>query len=447
MHRRSSYEELEQRVIALEAEKSDRNAIRVLKNGTLRGKAEEFIKQDSEASKEYPSGDPERLIEELRLYQAELEIQNEELQLAQLALEEALGKYTDLYDFAPLGYFTISLKGMITGVNLTGASILGVERALLISKPFSNFISRDDQDAYYNHSQRLIKTKDKQTFELVLVTRDEIPFNAQMEWFPVVDKHGRLTKIRAAVTDITHIMARAKKTAETAIKAKNDFLAKMTHEIRTPLHNILGFSYLGEKYYATEDRSRLLEYNRIIKSSGEVLLSLLNNLLDQAKFDSYEMIYNFREINLSQLIRSVVIECESLLIKRKLSLTFFDTESSTLLTCDQRLISQVVHNLLNNATKFSPKKGQITIQIVQKHDEIITSVTDQGKGIPDGELNAVFEKFFQSSKNPFNTGGTGLGLSICQEIIKGHHGRIWAENSPNGGAKFSFVIPKGSKQK
>ena len=113
---------------------------------------------------------------------------------------------------------------------------------------------------------------------------------------------------------------------------------------------------------------------------------------------------------------------------------------------DRQRILQVVHNLISNAVKFSPNQGLITIgchtdTLPSGASAVALSVTDFGVGVPEQELDAVFDKFVQSSKTKNGAGGTGLGLAICKEIIDGHGGRIWVEPNPVGGARFTFTIP------
>jgi signal transduction histidine kinase len=107
---------------------------------------------------------------------------------------------------------------------------------------------------------------------------------------------------------------------------------------------------------------------------------------------------------------------------------------------------QVLRNLLSNAVKFSPEGGRIDIELQQEPGSVKVSLRDQGIGIPEDELEAVFDKFIQSSKTKTGAGGTGLGLAICQEIVVGHRGRIWAENNPGGGARLNFVVPTGARR-
>jgi signal transduction histidine kinase len=113
---------------------------------------------------------------------------------------------------------------------------------------------------------------------------------------------------------------------------------------------------------------------------------------------------------------------------------------------DADKIKQVLRNLLDNAIKFSPERGIIDVTTCRTEGLVKVSVSDQGPGIPQDELEAVFDKFIQSSKTDTGAGGTGLGLAICHEIITAHKGRIWAENQPEGGVTLSFEIPVSLKK-
>jgi len=122
---------------------------------------------------------------------------------------------------------------------------------------------------------------------------------------------------------------------------------------------------------------------------------------------------------------------------------------STQAICDSNKITQVIQNLIHNAIRYSPQKSKISIRIdtinpidgPKKEPLLRFSIIDQGVGIPEEELNIIFDKFKQSSRTDTGAGGTGLGLSICKEIIQAHKGKIWAENNLNGGANVSFTIP------
>jgi signal transduction histidine kinase len=234
----------------------------------------------------------------------------------------------------------------------------------------------------------------------------------------------------------------AKVNAELANKAKTEFLANMSHELRTPLHSILSFASFGVKRYESAEPEKLLDYFSRIKNSGKVLLALLNDLLDLVKLESSKISFRLESTDLHRLIQSVIEEFDTMLSERGLCLMYKPPDFDEEIILDVGKIKQVLRNLLNNAIKFSPYGGIVEIDIRRTENAMRASVCDQGPGIPPDELEAVFDKFIQSSKTKTGAGGTGLGLAICREIINGHKGRIWAKNRPEGGAEFIIEIPR-----
>jgi signal transduction histidine kinase len=233
----------------------------------------------------------------------------------------------------------------------------------------------------------------------------------------------------------------AKKMAEAANNSKSTFLSNVSHELRTPMHGILSFASFGIKKYATASPDNLLHYFQKIRQIGETLLMLLNDLLDLAKLESGKIEFKFKPANLNALIDSVREENIALALQRNQRIRCEHLESNDEVVLDTDKIKQVLRNLLNNAIKFSLTGGTIDVIPFKKAGSIVVSVRDQGVGIPENELENIFDKFVQSSKNKASAGGTGLGLSICREIIAAHKGRIWAENNPERGANISFEIP------
>jgi diguanylate cyclase (GGDEF)-like protein/PAS domain S-box-containing protein len=174
------------------------------KTTSLRKQAEAKLrKQKEESLKGLPAQDIQNLVHELQVHQIELEMQNEELRNAQILLEESRSKYSDLYEFAPVGYFTLDKNGLILDTNLKGANLLGREKNTLIRKPFSRFVNRDDQDKYYFCNKNLFKTMTQQTCELRLQKKDGAKFDAQLECLPVQDNKDNDIRLRIVMSDIT----------------------------------------------------------------------------------------------------------------------------------------------------------------------------------------------------------------------------------------------------
>jgi PAS domain S-box-containing protein len=226
----------------------------------LRRQAEKRLLERAVDLSDMPLEDIDELIHELEVHQIELEIQNEELRHAQLGLETARDKYTDLYDFAPVGYFSISDKGLILDANLMGAKMLGMERGKLTGQRFSQFISKDDQDVFYLHRQKLFKTKTKQVCELKLAKKDRTEFYAQLESYAVKDEAGNYSTIRTSLSDITErkkadlaLMA-AKLEIESIVKTVPDIIYRLDPQGRLTFvsDSVKRYGYQPEELLGTK---------------------------------------------------------------------------------------------------------------------------------------------------------------------------------------------------
>ncbi len=245
-------------------------------------------------------------------------------------------------------------------------------------------------------------------------------------------------------------LAKEKENSETASRAKTDFLANMSHELRTPMHAILSFSKFGMRKISQSSPEKLRHYFSQINLAGGRLLNLLNDLMDLSRLESGKMIYRIESHDIKDILSATLEEFGNDIAEKGIRINVANTEVRLAVDCDKHKIAQVLRNLLSNAVKYTPegKKVEITfehsgfVDAYEKMTEGLTvKVRDEGIGIPDEELTAVFDKFIQSSKTKTGAGGTGLGLAICQEIIKAHGGKIWAEHNPEGGAILAFTLP------
>jgi len=258
-----------------------------------------------------------------------------------------------------------------------------------------------------------------------------------------------LDELEKQVVVRTHELQIAMEESEQANQAKSEFLANISHELRNPMHQILSYSKFGlDKIH--KPKEKLAHYFKQTRKSAERLMVLLNDLLDLSKMESGKMDYTLDYNNVHKIVEEAVLELQLATRNKKLTISLVEHPSiSTSTICDNYKVGQVVRNLLSNAIKFSPEEKSIEIAFEKYELEssnnsvpaVKVSISDEGVGIPENELNLVFDKFTQSSKTKTGAGGTGLGLAICQEIIEAHNGKIWAENNPEGGTTFSFVLP------
>lgn len=243
------------------------------------------------------------------------------------------------------------------------------------------------------------------------------------------------------VRERTAELLEAKETAERASRAQREFLANVSHELRTPLHAILSFAGFGARRTLEAPRQKLGEYFAQIERGGRTLLTLLDELLDLARLEAGKMPLHLEELALRALLRETEQQFAALCVERRVQLSSSLPEEEVRVLADPLRIGQVLRNLLSNAIKFSPAGGTIRLALSASDGWASLSIEDQGPGVPPAELEAIFERFVQSSATRTGAGGTGLGLAVCRKIVTAHGGRIWAENAPPGGAVFQFELP------
>jgi signal transduction histidine kinase len=242
--------------------------------------------------------------------------------------------------------------------------------------------------------------------------------------------------------------------ADSANRAKSEFLANMSHELRTPMHAILSFSEMGAEKVDTATRDDRLRYFTRIRQSGERLLGLLEDLLDLSKLEVGRMDFHMRESNLWEVAKAAAGDMEMEIKSHSLTFNVIPPEIETTASFDTDKIMQVARNLFSNAIKFTPDGKSITVSFgsdslpagngngtPQSVPAVAMTVKDEGIGIPEDELESVFDKFVESSNTRTGAGGTGLGLAICKEIVTVHGGTIRAEKNPGGGAIIKVVLP------
>ena len=230
-------------------------------------------------------------------------------------------------------------------------------------------------------------------------------------------------------------------------RVKSQFLANMSHELRTPLNSIIGFSRLIIKGIDGPINETQEQDLTAIYHSGQHLLSLINNVLDLSKIEAGKMELQIEEVNLGDIILSVMSAAVGLTKDKPIKLHQVIPPDLPLVDIDTTRIRQVLLNLVSNAVKFTDE-GSITVEASVIQDpsgkpEIMVTVTDTGDGIAEEDRNKLFQPFSQVDDSPTRkTGGTGLGLSICRSLIDMHHGRIgllWSE--PGKGSSFFFTLP------
>lgn len=237
---------------------------------------------------------------------------------------------------------------------------------------------------------------------------------------------------------------------EKALAFKTEFLNNMSHEVRTPVQGMCGISEGLVNNWSQLNEPKKFESAQLIAKSCRRLLSLVGNLLDLSKFDAGMMKLDLHPIDLNAAIDDMIEECTALYFQEKGTKFKFTHSKESTIIGDPERVAQVLRNLFFNAIKFSPKNSLITTKITKTETPstdnktipaLQISVTDEGIGVPEQDVEMIFGTFTQSSATQKKSGGTGLGLPICKQIVETHGGSIWVENNKDKGSTFHFIIP------
>ncbi|MCK5828989.1 MAG: CHASE domain-containing protein [Methylococcales bacterium] len=360
--------------------------------------------------------------------------------------KQSESRFKKIIDQTSEAYFLYDAYGNYIDVNKKSCERLGYTREEFLQLSTTDITSKSKQELTRFLCE--IKVGETKTNECQHQHKDKHWINVEesINHFMLNDQpvFSALARDITERIKTTQALKDARDEALQSDQAKSEFLANMSHELRTPMHGILSFARFGIKNIDKQDKARNLKYFLRILSSGERLLSLLNDLLDLSKLESGHMKLDLHKHMLTQTLNSCLAEQETIIQEQELQIKKNVIEDDFAIF-DAVRIGQVITNLLSNAIKFTPKEKAISIvitkDILNNSSVLCFSIDNEGVGIPKGELEQIFDKFIQSSNTKTSAGGTGLGLPICKEILSLHRGEIWAEHAEHGGSVFKFVIP------
>jgi len=236
------------------------------------------------------------------------------------------------------------------------------------------------------------------------------------------------------------------KEVETANEVKTQFLANISHELKTPINVIVSAvqmtNIIIEDIEIIDIKRKLHKYNDMMKQNSYRLIRLINNLIDITKIDSGFINMNRRNVNIVKIVEDITLSVASFVESKNIEL-IFDTDIEEKITaCDPNKIETIMFNLLSNATKFTNADGKITVNIFDKEKYIIISVEDTGIGIEDVNKQKIFERFLQVEDiSHRNNEGSGIGLSLVKSLVEMHGGKITLESTYGHGSTFIIKLP------
>ena len=353
---------------------------------------------------------------------------------AQLALRRSEERYQSLAQTVPTGIFHVDDRGACVWVNDAMEEITGVPAERYLGDGWLSTIHPEDRDMAGSEWAATAGVGRPYILEHRILRPD-----GDVRWVicraaPQIDPQGRGVGYVGSVTDITE--------AKTAAQMKDQLIGLVSHELRAPLVSIRGGLSFLEPYIrdADEDGRRLYE---MAVRNAQLLERLVRDLLDIERLEAGRLTLDIRQVVLAELLgdaREVILPMAE---ERGVEVVIGDAADVTLAADRDRLL-QVVTNLLSNAVKFSEPGGRVTVDVARSGGQVLFSVRDQGRGIPQEFHERIFERFGQvNSADAAERGGAGLGLAISRAIVQHHGGRIQVESAPGAGATFTVTLPSG----
>ena len=396
--------------------------------------------------------DARRLVHELEVHQVELEMQNEQLREARSELEAGLADFTDLYDFAPVGYVTFDRDGTILQANLTATGFLGRERTRLVGARLGFFVSTAHVSTFNVFLKKVFESQAKEVCEVELTTQKSPSLWVHIE---AAASDADRRECRAVLVDISERReieaARAesdghyREAAEALREAdrnRTQFLAMLSHELRNPLAPIKNSLYILDRAEADGDQAK--RARAVIDRQVGQLSRLTDDLLDATRISSGKVRLKLELLDLNEVVRKTVEDHRSVFEQNGVHLEAKLAAGPVVVKADWARIAQVVGNLLTNAAKFTGLGGNTRVSVSRDGmGGAEVHVADTGMGMSPEILGRLFEPFTQADRTlDRSRGGLGLGLALVKGFVDLHCGEVSAHSAgPGQGAEFIVRLP------
>lgn len=414
-------------------------------------------------------------LEELQVAQEELHQRNDLLATACQLLESEQQRYLELFEFAPDGYLVTDHQGKILAANRTAAALLNLPQKYLLHKVMAMFVAKTDRRAFRRDLLQLPQVDCVSERFMQLQPRDQPPFEAALTVTSIRTTSGQISgwrwlirditerrqleeaRIRAQLSEMTNqrleqeilrrqqleIQLRQQAAAlEQANHLKDEFLAIVSHELRSPLTAILGWAQL--LISQDLDRKTTARALAVIERNATAQCELLADLLDMAQIARGDLNLTMGLVDLSSVVRAAVETLQPEARAKQIQLHVMLGAQASFISGDAARLQQIMLNLISNAIKFTPCQGQVWVRLERTAAEMVITIRDTGQGIAPEFLPHLFERFRQAEPSGTRLhGGLGLGLAIVRQLVQLHGGYVQADSPGlNQGSTFTVTLPR-----
>lgn len=370
---------------------------------------------------------------------------------AEEALKASEENFRTLVNNTPDGILILNFEGKVIAANAAVGKMFGLEIEDVIGRSIAEYLAPEsipvaiaDQTNVLNHKGGYLSI-----YKVNPPSGESLWIEGLGTKITYKDQPANVVVIR----DITvrkkaeEALLKAKTAAEVANRTKSEFLTNMSHELKTPLNSIIGFSDLLIEGIAGPLNEKQFRYAQFISSSGKNLLNIINDIMELSRAEAGEDELNLEEFSVDESIKKVISMIFSKVQKKNIKLRYSSENKTLWISADEYKFRQIIYNLLSNAIKFTHADGSIDLSSKQEGDFAVITVKDTGIGIPEDSLDNIFKPFVQLESSLSRTfEGTGLGLTLVKRYIEMHGGNISVESEIGKGSSFRIELPVNRKK-
>lgn len=354
----------------------------------------------------------------------------EQIEETQDAMESERNRLNSVLSHMSDGVVATDRRGKVITINDMALSLLGITKEQAIGKNILNLLAIEKD---YTLRKILESTEE------LLIERQDAKYGDMMiirvEFSMIRRESGFISGLVAVMHDVTE--------QEQNERDRREFVSNVSHELRTPLTSMRSYiETLSEG--AWQDQEMAPRFLKITLDETDRMIRMINDLLDLSRMDNGNLKLNLEMVNFNELVNFVLDRFDVIISNgdKKYKIIREFTQRPLFVEVDADRMIQVIDNIMNNAIKYSPDGGKITIRLMETHNNVILSISDQGLGIPKKDLSRIFDRFYRVDKaRARKQGGTGLGLAISKEVVKALGGTIWATSIENYGSTFYISLP------